>query len=400
MLDTVREDKVNNFIGIWLLAGFIWLALGVVYISVNKIYQQGVVVLFYLPAIILIIRNIKHFVHLFRKELVFFGLLFLLLIYAMANSLVRGDFKLIKHPIYIGLFILAGAWVVMNEWLGKQSLKAWLVIMLGVSLLCAVSIGVFLADPTKTLLNRMIGLLEINHVILGSYYVAFFAIASGVFAIEQRRYVLLLLTLILVLFILFAQSRGAYGALAIACAAYFFVFVKKTRLANIIAVMFLIGSAILSVIYIDAIKRAGLSYRPEIIKASFKLAMEKPWFGHGPDASYWVYTENYPDGFWHAHNLPAHLAIELGMLGLALFVILCCYALWFCYLNRYLLLARITFVWLVFSGIAFQTDAASFIAQPRLEWMVCWLPLCLTAAVAAQKMRQKPDACRAVKDTG
>lgn len=391
MSDAIKEDKLDKLIGVWLLIGFVWLTLGVAYIPVNKIYQQGVVALFYLPIMILAFKNFKQFGRLFNTEKILFGLLFLILFYTMTNSAVRGDFKLVKHPVYVGLFLLAGTWVAMSEWLEKQSPKAWLTILLGVGFLCSASIGVFLLDPARTLLDRMIGLLEINHVILGSYYVAFFAIASGIFAIERKRYALLVLTFILCLFILFAQSRGAYGALAITCVAYFVVFVKKTRFANLVGLLFLVITSVLSFIYIDAIKRSGLSYRPEIIKASFKLAMEKPWFGHGLDASYWVYTENYADGFWHAHNLPAHLAIELGMIGLALFAILFCYALWFCYRNRHLLLARIAFVWLVFSCVAFQSDAASFIAQPRLEWVVCWLPLCLVAAVAAQKMRQKAD---------
>lgn len=401
MTEAVNQDKINNFLGVWLLIGFVWLALGVAYIPVNKIYQQGVVVLFYLPAITLIWRNFNQFIRLFNAEPILFGFLFSLLFYVMANSAIRGDYKLVKHPLYVGVFVIAGAWVAMNGWLERHGRKAWLIIILGVSLLCAASIGVFLADPSTTLLNRMIGLLEINHVILGSYYVAFFLLASAIVAVERRCYSLLSLTILLALFILFAQSRGAYGALVIAFAAYFLLFIKKNRLTVFVATVFSLIVATLAVIYFEAIIRSGLSYRPEIIESSFKMALEKPWFGHGLDADYWVYTTNHPEGFWHAHNLPAHLAIELGILGLVLFGSLWCYALWFCYRNRNLLLARLAFVWLVFSSVAFQTDAASFIAQPRLEWMVCWLPLCLTAAVAAKKQTsEKSDVCAGVREAG
>lgn len=70
-----NKSVVNNravpWLGVWLLVGLAWLALGVAYIPVNKIYQQGVVILFYIPMIILLWQSNAFFKELLSKNKVF-----------------------------------------------------------------------------------------------------------------------------------------------------------------------------------------------------------------------------------------------------------------------------------------------------------------------------------------
>lgn len=251
-------------------------------------------------------------------------------------------------------------------------------------LIAFVSIAIFLLDSEKTITARMLGVLQINHAILGSYYVSFYLLCGVVILLDKKDYQWLPLIVVIGFFVLFAQSRGAYLALVVALVGYFLLFVDKNKKALFIVMLITCAMCFLATVYWEAIIRSGFSYRPEIVKSSIELVMQNFWLGHGVDFKYLIYTDNYHEGFLHTHNLLAHLFIELGMVGVLLFLGVWCYAFYFCYKNRHLMLSRLTCTWFIYSFVAFQTDAASFIAQPRLEWIVCWVPLCLVVATMGQ----------------
>lgn len=380
----VNSDYAKDWVGIWSLIGLAWLALGVAYIPVNKIYQQGVAIFFYVPMVILLWRDRSFFIELLSKNKVFFALFFLILGYAEINSLFRNDLSTLKHPIYVALFVLSGGWIAAANKLAAIREKVLYFILFGIALICTVSIVLFFLHSENIVTSRLAGVLKINHVILGSYYVAFYLFCCVVLAADRKEYRWLPVIVVIAAFILFAQSRGAYLSLVIALASYFLFFVKKTKSRLLIAGLICCGMVFLAITYKHGIMRSGLSYRPEIFQASIELALQNFWFGQGIDVSYRVYTDNYAEGFLHSHNLLTHIFIELGIIGAVLFLLLWCYAFYFCYKNKHLFIARFACVWFVYSFVAFQTDVASFIAQPRLEWIVCWVPLCLVVAVMGQ----------------
>lgn len=380
----VNNGSAKDWVGIWLLIGLAWLALGVAYIPVNKVYQQGVAILLYVPMIILLWQDRNFFQELFLKNKLFFVIFFLMLGYAGVNSFFRGDFKTIKHPIYVALFVLSGGWIAAANKLAAIREKMLYFILFGIVLICTVSIVLFFLHSENIVTSRLAGVLKINHVILGSYYVAFYLFCCVVLAADRKEYRWLPVIVVIAAFILFAQSRGAYLSLVVALVSYFLFFVKKTKSRLLIAGLICCGMVFLAITYKHGIMRSGLSYRPEIFQASIELALQNFWFGQGVDVGYRVYTDNHTEGFIHSHNLLTHIFIELGIIGVFLFLFLWCYSFYFCYKNKHLFLARFACVWFIYSFVAFQTDVASFIAQPRLEWIVCWVPLCLVVAIMGQ----------------
>jgi O-antigen ligase len=92
--------------------------------------------------------------------------------------------------------------------------------------------------------------------------------------------------------------------------------------------------------------------------------------------------------FDHSHNMFTHIAIELGIPGLLLWM-----AVWFCVLREIWRVRSSTYgkglmgLWL-FSTLAMQFDAASLTDTPRAEWFISWLPVGLSMALVWMHARR------------
>lgn len=372
--------KGGNYIKWLIYIGFFWLVLGVAYIPINKIYQQGVVVFLYIPLLFIIAFNLKLLFGVFISNKVFFILCGAVFLYAAINGFYFNNLQSSKHVLYVAVFIFLGVFVVLLNYHEKILINSIGFLLVAVLCICLYSFYNFFYLNNNALLDRMSGVLGVNHPILASYYIGSFLILSIMLFSKQRLYMLAFI-LTYSLFIFFAQSRGAYLAIFITVLIYIIIFFRKDKLSIWPALIFLIFAIILVYFFSDQIFSRGVSYRPEILKSSLAMAVENLWFGHGMGHKFLIYTVNYPAGFDHTHNLPLHVFIELGLVGVVLFTFLWIYCFYFCYKNKDLFLARFNILLIVFSSIAYQFDAASFIAQPRLEWFVVWVPVCITAAV-------------------
>lgn len=114
------------------------------------------------------------------------------------------------------------------------------------------------------------------------------------------------------------------------------------------------------------------------------MAMQNPFLGLGVGTDYRVVTFNYPEGFDHTHNGFTHVAVELGLPGVLLWIGLWLSAFHIAWQSRFSAEGRLVFGTLVVSLAALQFDAASLWGTPRAEWFIVWLPLALTLALIAQ----------------
>ena len=376
-----RYIKGVRFLRFFIFIGVIWFLLGVAYIPVNKIYQQGLVMLIYIPVFILIVFNVRLILSFLRGNRFFICLCAVVFLYVIVNGVVFGGLKNIKHVLYVFLFLFLGFFIVFFEIDNSIIYKTMLLVLLSVTAICLYSFYNFFCLEGNDIFSRMWGVLGVHHPILASYYVGFFLILSFMILYENNNFYIAPLVVFLSAFILFAQSRGAYISIFITILLYLLVFYKKNKSSFWVAIFFCIFCTVLGYLFLDQIMSRGSSYRPEIILSSINMGLNKLWFGHGIGHDFLIYTENYPEGFSHTHNLPLHIFIELGFLGLLLFSCLWASSFYICYKNKDLFLARFNVLIIIFSSIAFQFDAASFIAQPRLEWFVVWVPVCITVGV-------------------
>lgn len=373
--------KGSKYIKWVVFIGVFWFALGVAYIPVNKIYQQGVIVFLFLPLVFMIIFNFKILARFLLQYKIFSFTCGALFLYITINGLAFNDMQNTKHILYVAVFLTLGFFATLfeyNENLLKRSLDF---ILISVTVICLYSFYNFFYLGGNNLFSRMWGVLGVNQPILASYYIGFFFILSSVFFTEKHKLYMFSFIVVFSAFILFAQSRGAYAAIIITMIFYLALFARRNKLALWWSFAFLCFSFLLGYLFLDQIMSRGTSSRPELIIAGISMAIENLWFGHGVGYKYMLYTDTAPYEHYHAHNLILHIFIRLGVVGVALFSALWVYCLYYCYKNKSIFLAKFNVLLIIFSSVAFQFDAAYFITQPRLAWFVVWVPICITVAV-------------------
>jgi O-antigen ligase len=155
-----------------------------------------------------------------------------------------------------------------------------------------------------------------------------FALVLFLAYVERGRMVYLYVALVMLVIPVIVFSRGVIFGMLIAM--IFSLFVRKLNFKNlvvilisvalIVAVMFQLDLRIIeSAVNIDLNTGAGTSSRFLLWSEGFELFLKSPIFGHG------LSSEEYLFGYYFnghmAHNVYLHHAIELGVVGLTIFIV-------------------------------------------------------------------------------
>jgi O-antigen ligase len=358
-----------------LSAGLLWFLLAIAFAPANKIYQQGLVALLWVPCIALAWSARSRLGEAWRGQQVLFLLLSLLAIWAavsLAWSHALEPSREFKRILYIAFFVLFFPILADARPERVIRLMQWAGAGLGIAAL--VSIIKFFGFEHNAWHARVQGIGELSHPILGAYVIGVSVIWTLLWPPRSRiqQAVWLLVLLVSSAFVVMSQSRGAVLAL-------FFTVVAlpiwwRHRRAFYLSAGAVIVAVIGFIVLEPLMMARGSSYRPEIFAAVMKMIELHPLAGLGLGSEYNVIVA---DGtrFDHSHNLFTHIAIELGLPGMLLWV-----AIWLTVLRqawrvRDTDLGRgLIGIWL-FSTLAMQFDAASLTGSPRAEWFISWLPI-------------------------
>lgn len=378
--------------GIMLLitCGYLWFLMGIAWAPSNKIYQQALVALLWLPGLLAMVIFHKHLLGIWRKSQLFCSCLVLFLAWAALSTLWTGaeePAREFKRVLYVGVFLVSLALLSFEH--PERLWHGLAIASVGLALAGATSIYLFYFRDMQPLMARLYGIGQIGHPILGAYVMALVVIWGGRFKPSGVWPNVLwgALMLFSLAFIFLGQSRGA--VLALITGIFALLLLRGGR------AVWLGGAAIGLVCWVcyelfaPLILARGLSYRPEIFQASLDMFLQNPFLGLGIGTDYRVVTFNYPEGFDHTHNGFTHVAVELGLPGVALWISLWLSALHIAWQNRFSAEGRLVFGTLVVSLAALQFDSASLWGTPRAEWFVIWLPLALTLALVAQPHSDK-----------
>lgn len=374
----------------WMSTGLLWFLLAIAVAPTNKVYQQGLVVLLWLPAIVFAWSARTRLREVFCGQrwvyLPMLGLLVWALI-SLSWTSAPDVGREAKRLLYIVVFLLFFPIFASGRSDRVIRLMQWGGV--GLTVTAVVAIVKFYWINGNPLFGRLEGLGELAHPILGGYVIGLAAVWLALWAPRTglMQVVWVVLLVLLGLFVLLSQSRGAALALFLTILAMpIWCRDRRSRIVAAVALMV----AMLAFLYFEPMVMArGVSYRPQILMASLQMIMEHPWRGLGLGGDYKVFAEGLY--FDHAHNLFSHVAIELGLPGLLLWC-----AVWFGVLReawkaRETLYAKgVIGIWL-FSSLAMQFDAASLTGTPRAEWFISWLPVGLASVLVWA--RANPDAC-------
>lgn len=371
----------------WLAIGFLWFLMAIALAPSNKIYQQGLVLFLWLPTLALLWSARGVLAELWRSQRgLCLSVSLLLLWSALSLSWATGEEpgREFKRLLYIAFFLLFFPLLANADYERLIKLMQWGGIGLGVA--SAISIYQFYGVRGFPWHYRLLGVGEVSHPILGAYVITAAIVWMLHFMPKQRWFQALwaLSLLSLGAFLLLCQSRGAALALLITLVAM--PLWRRDRWSCVIA-LGTVATAIAGFVFMYAqITGRGTSYRPEIFHSSLQMIAEHPWTGLGLGSFYKVMAVGMP--FDHTHNMFTHIAIELGIPGMLLWL-----AVWLCVLREIWRVRATTIgkglmgLWL-FSTLAMQFDAASLTGTPRAEWFISWLPVGLAMALVWMHARR------------
>ena len=381
----------ERFILLWLQAGLVWFFVAMATSPTNKLYQQGLVLLFWLPALIAAFTFRKEFRTTVRERWVVFLMMGALLLWVACSlgwSDVENPAQRAKRLLYVVLFCVGmGALALRGEKTLERLLLGLSTIMAALALWHIYQYYI-VSDTSWT--SRLHPNTQIGHPILGGYVMGVCAVIV-ISALENapKRLTICATAAIIALisFMALTQSRGVM--LALILTVVLFPIAKPSK-AGYAAAATLIATALLGYFFLEPfITSRGFSYRPEIALESLRMIFESPIAGVGLSGEYVVTPPEYPGkSFVHSHNLFLHVGIESGLPALILLA-----TIWLCMGRdawRYRhsgLGSTLLAVW-TYATVAVMFDVASFWDPPRSTWMVTWFPIGLWIATMVSRHQQ------------
>lgn len=374
----------------WMAFGLLWFLLAIAFAPTNKIYQQGLTLFLWLPALGFAWLARERLKEVWRAQRWMCLMVLLLAVWGGVSLLwtnVADPSREAKRLLYIGVFLLfmpifADAQpqrvIQMMQWGG-----------FGLALSSLVAMIKFYGLAGNAWSARLEGLGQLSHPILGAYVIGVAAVWM-LHWVPRGRWMQLgwvLAMAFLGLFVLLSQSRGAALALLLSIAAM--PIWCRDRRSVLMAVSVVVAALLLFWLMEPLVLSRGASYRPQIFISALHMIAEHPWAGLGLGGDYRVLAENI--SFDHSHNLFTHVAIELGLPGLLLWCGLWFGVLWQAWKMRDTTYGKGLIGMWVFSFLAMQFDAANLTGTPRAEWFITWLPIALSSVLVWA--RAKPDAC-------
>lgn len=382
-VSSIRFGFISLAIGVlWLLAGMAW-------VPSTKLYQQGLVVFLWLPTLVMCWlardRLLSFFV---RPSIGVLALLALIVWAALSLSWTGAEDvgREAKRIGYISLFLIASILLGIRYRYESLERAAWWLgaAFVGAALASLVS---FYGFDGHTSTERLEGIGRLSHPIIGAYVfgVVFSALAACPPLGALRRVAWGLGLVILLVAIGLTQSRGA-GVAVIGLVCLLPLWKPSSRIAWILAASVLIAGAFTYLAFESYVTARGVSYRPEIMLSSLRMVMDDPIFGLGIGAPYAVFVEGFEGAFDHSHSLLLHIGIELGLIGLVLWIAIWGSMLKTAWSMRGTPIGSILFAVLSFSIIAGVFDVGQVWTTPRAEWFVVWLPVSLWLMVLGRNM--------------
>ncbi|MGY2288888.1 O-antigen ligase family protein [Pseudomonas sp. SDO528_S397] len=386
--------QARRWAQVWMMIGLLWFLLAIAFAPTNKIYQQGLTVFLWVPAMVFAWSARERLKQVWRAQW-FICLMILLLAVWGSISLswtnVQDPSREAKRMLYIAVFLLF--FPVFADARPERVIRFMQWGGLGLALSSLIAIIKFYGIEGNPWIGRLEGLGQLSHPILGAYVIGVAAVWMLHWIPRGRAMqgVWLLALGLLGLFVVMSQSRGAAAALFVSVVGM--PLWCRDRLSVVLA-----GTAILVAAAVFASMESlmlarGMSFRPQIFMASLQMIAEHPWTGLGLGGDYKVFADNLY--FDHSHNLFTHITIELGIPGLLLWCGVWFGVLWQAWKARDTQYGRGVLGMWVFSFLAMQLDAANLTGTPRAEWFITWLPVALASVLVWARMGQ--SACDKVR---
>ncbi|HET7266993.1 MAG TPA: O-antigen ligase family protein [Oleiagrimonas sp.] len=194
---------------------------------------------------------------------------------------------------------------------------------------------------------------------------------------------------VLIAFVCLTFSRGAWGSLF---AAFVVVLFCRRNLLNkkvlwLLPVVILVAVLVMF-LFLPQLTARDWSHRPAIMLHNFHTFLLSPWIGIGQGTPVHFYVDS--TFIWQAQNMFAQLAIQLGLPGLILFLLIWLPLGWRGWLHRHEPLGCLVLALWVFTTLQGQVELPYLIESPSISWLCAWLPLVISYSLQPKRAVESP----------
>ncbi|WP_271409503.1 O-antigen ligase family protein [Pseudomonas sp. Q1-7] len=381
---------IYDFIGRrWLPVGYLVLLTGLFWVLERSHYSKSFYALIVLPALIAALMRPAILGQILRNPVVQAFLLFsawLLLSLAWTAS-TDNPGSLAKRPLYVFMLFVGCSVIALQEE------RLLLVVLRMAGLIAAVAAVVNLAQfalqpPTD---GRLAGTGGLMNPLLTSHLLGFFCtywLAAWATHQERVTWLPLLALVPLIAATLATGSRTPLMAILVS-AVWLALLAKGRRSLTIVALLGLAGVA-LATLLPDAILQRGLSLRPQIWQAALSQVSDHLWLGRGYGSEFQFLVPGV-DMIWSdPHNVELAVLLELGLVGLALWLLMYGLALGQCLRSGNHPAMKLASCLLIYGLAAGLTEGSNFLSRPNENWFLTWLPLSVVVALSIlQRLKER-----------
>lgn len=381
-----NRSTTETILSAWLGLGLFVLLTGFFWLPDRSLYSKAFYLLFALPAVIGLITAREKLLPAFRQPAM---LLFLLLATWVLVSLGWSEGEdvsasLAKRPLYI--FLLLAGMLYLGTTRSVISVRNVALLSMAIIAIFVVWTGLDYVQ-IRNRWDRYIGPGSLVHPLLTSHILAFlfvFGMVSVLLAEKWDRFVFLCLLCCPVLLwgILLTTSRTPLVAIcAVLC--WLCLLRPNRRTLGVLALMAALA-ALAYVVEPRIFTSRGVSWRPDIWSAALDKIMAYPLIGHGFEGNTDFFVEAMKMSWRDPHNVILAVALELGFIGLAIWIAMHFAALQTCFVQRTDTGAVVASCLVVFGLAAGLTEGSNFFSRPNESWFITWLPLGFAVAATAR----------------
>jgi O-antigen ligase len=379
----------NCIVRYWLVLGYLVLLTGLFWVANGSLFTKLYYGLIAAPALFALIVAPHNLRPILREPvvlvfLVFSAWLLLSLFWTQADDGLGG---LAKRPLYVFMMFAACALIACKD---EQLLLKTLRIGALLSVLAAL-INLYAYFTGTSAGARLIGTGALRNPLLTSHVLGFFCtywIAAWLTRSERHDWLPILLALPLLAALLATGSRTPL--LALALTSLWMLLITGRRALYLVAAL-VFAAAISIVLMPEALLQRGLSFRPQLWSEAIRQASEHLWIGHGFDSKFVFNIEGVGRTLSDPHNVELAVLLELGLVGLSLWLLMYSLILLRCLQQRHQGKFQLASALVVYGLAAGLTEGSNFFSRPNENWFLIWIPLSLVAALSiSQRLQSKP----------
>ncbi|WP_019339921.1 O-antigen ligase family protein [Stutzerimonas stutzeri] len=371
----------------WLIVGYVALLTGLFWLGDTSAYTKLYYGLMAAPALIALIVRPRYWLIMLREPVIlaFLALAAWLLLSLSWTSSEDDPSGLAKRPIYVFMMFASCTIIVLKD--QRQLLRALRIAAMLASLAALVGLAMFLTGAEH---DRMIGTGALSNPLLSSHVFGFFCTYWVAVWLTDRNcpsWFSIIFTIPLLAAVLATGSRTPLMAMALT-SLWMVALAGRRALYLVAAVIITVISGV--VLMPEILLQRGLSFRPELWNDAIRQASDHFWIGHGYGAEFGFDIAELGFILTDPHNVQLAVLLELGIVGLALWLLMYLLAFFRCLSQQHHASLQLASALVVYGLAAGLTEGSNFLSRPNENWFLIWIPLSLIAAISISLRQEAP----------